>query len=57
MEVLSGPMSVNATSVFKEFDEAKILSIVHNKYVVVPADKAQNIIKFVCKTHEIKCIY
>ena len=29
--------------------------IIHDKYVVVPADKAHNNIVFVCKTYYIQC--
>ena len=42
MKVLSRSMSANATSVFKDPDVAKTLSTIHDKYVVVPADNAQN---------------
>ena len=35
-------MNANATSVFEDPDVAKSLSTRHDKYVVVPADKAQN---------------
>ena len=42
MGVLSRPTSVNATSVFKDIDVTTILSIIHGKYILVPADKAQN---------------
>ena len=56
MKVLNRSMSVNATSVFKDPDVAKTLSTIHDKYVVVPADKAQNNIVFVCKTFYIQCL-
>ena len=35
-------MSVNVTSVFKDPDVANTLFNVHDKYDVVPADKAKN---------------
>ena len=56
MKVLSRPMSVNATQVFKDSGLAKTLFITHDKYVVVPADKAQNNIVFICKTYYIQCL-
>ena len=43
IEVLSRSMSAMATSVFRDPDVAKTLSTIHDRYVVVPADKAQNI--------------
>ena len=36
-------MSANVTSVFKDPNVAKTLSVIHDKNVVVPADKAQSI--------------
>ena len=56
MHVLSRSMNANATSIFKDPDVAKTLSIIHDQYVVVPADKAQNNIVFVCKKHYIECL-
>ena len=35
---------------------ANTLSTIHDKYVVVPADKSQNNIVFVCKTFYIQCL-
>ena len=32
------------------------MSTIHDKYVVVPADKAQNNIVFVCKTFYTQCL-
>ena len=52
----SRSMSVNATSVFKDLDVAKILSTIHDKYVVVPADIVRNYIVFVCKTYYNQCL-
>ena len=43
-------MSKKATSIFKNLDVAETLSIIHEKYVVVPADKARNKIFFSAKT-------
>ena len=47
-------MSGIATSVFKEPDVAN--HCVHDKYVVVPADKAHNNIVFVCIQYYIKIL-
>ena len=35
-------MSVNATSVIKDPDVAKTLSTIHDKFVLLPTDNAQN---------------
>ena len=37
-------------------DVAAELAEIHEKFVVVPADKASNNILFVCKTHYINCL-
>ena len=37
-------------------DVAAELDEIHEKFVVVPADKASNNIVFVCKTHYINCL-
>ena len=50
LKALSRSFSVNATSVCKDPDVGKPLSSVHGKYVVVPPDKAQRSIVFVCRT-------
>jgi hypothetical protein len=34
--------NTKATSVFKDRDVVEIMSIIHDKYVVIPADKATN---------------
>ena len=43
-------------SVFDDQDVAVELAEIHEKFVVVPADKASNNIVFVCKTHYINCL-
>ena len=48
-------MNINAKSVFKDPKVARHLSELHDKYVVVPADKAPNNIAFVCKSHCTGC--
>ena len=45
--------SAHSTLILKDPNVAKHLSHFHDKYVVVPADKAPNIIVFVCKSHYI----
>ena len=47
---------VHTTSIFKDPEVSKDLAYLHEKYVVVPADKAQNNIVFVCKKHYIDCL-
>jgi hypothetical protein len=49
-------MSTRSTSVFKDPNVAKHLSLLHGKYVIVSADKAPNNIVFVCKSHYIDCL-
>ena len=46
---LKSSMSTKTTSIFNNADVVKTLSTLHDKYVVVPADKAPNNIIFVCK--------
>ena len=43
-------------SVFKDKDAVKCLSDLHDKYVVVPADKAANNVVFVCKSYYYECL-
>ena len=49
-------MSRRHESVFDDPDVAAELAEIHEKFVVVPADKASNNIVFVCKTHYINCL-
>jgi hypothetical protein len=42
-------------SVFKDQESVKCLSSLHDKYVIVPADKASNNIVFVCKSYYFEC--
>jgi hypothetical protein len=46
-------MSTRSTSILKDPNVAKYLSLLHDKYV---ADKAPNNIVFVCKSHYIDCL-
>ena len=46
-------MSRGHESVFDDPDVAAELAEIHERFVVVPADKASNNIMFVCKTHYI----
>ena len=50
---LGGSVSAHATLILKDPNVAKHLSRFHDKYVVIPADKAPNNIVFVCKSHYI----
>jgi hypothetical protein len=43
-------------SVFKDQEAVKRLSSLHDKYVIVPADKASNNIVFVCKSYYFECL-
>ena len=43
-------------SVFKDQEAVKCLSSLHDKYVIVPADKASNNIVFVCKSYYFECL-
>ena len=49
-------MSTRSTSIFKDPNVAKHLSLLHDKYGIVSADKAPNNIVFVCKSHNIDCL-
>ena len=49
-------MSIRSTSILKDPNVAKHLSLLHDKYVIVSADKAPNNIAFVCKSHYIDCL-
>jgi len=53
---LNGSMSTRSTSIFKDPNVAKHLSLLHDKYVIVSADKAPNNIVFVCKSHYVDCL-
>ena len=55
VSVLSRTMSRRHESVFDDPDVSAELAEIHEKFVVVPADKASNNIVFVCKTHYINC--
>ena len=48
-------MSTTATSIFKDPNVVKDLASLHDRYVVVPADKDPNMV-FVCKRHYISCL-
>ena len=56
ISVLSRTMSRRHDSMFDDPDIAAELAEIHEKFVVVPADKASNNIVFVCKTHDINCL-
>jgi hypothetical protein len=44
-------MSTRFTSIFKDPNVAKHLSLLHDKFIIVSADKAPNNIVFVCISH------
>ena len=43
-------------SVFKDQESVKCLSSLHDKYFIVPADKASNNIVFLCKSYYFECL-
>ena len=49
-------MSSKAKPVLNDINVASSLSSLHDKYVVVPVDKASNNIASVCKTYFINCL-
>ena len=53
---LSGSMSSRCTSIFKDPNVAKHLFFLHDKYVIVSADKAYSNIVCVCKSHYVDCL-
>jgi hypothetical protein len=54
---LSESMSTGrSSSIFKDPNVANHLLLLHDKYVIVSADKAPNNIVFVCKSHYIDCL-
>ena len=53
---LKRKMSCNVKSVLKDPAVAKCLSDLHEKFVIVPADKASNNIVFVCKYYYYLCL-
>jgi len=56
IKILSGSMSTRSTSIFKDPNVAKKLFFLHDKYVIVSADKAHNNIVFVCRSHYVDCL-
>jgi len=53
---LKWTMSTHATSIFKDPNVAKHLSLLHDKYVIVSAVNTTDNIGFVCKSHYIDCL-
>ena len=47
--ILRNSMATRYRSVFNDKDVSATLSDIHDKFVVVPADKASNNVVFVCK--------
>ena len=54
--ILSKTMSTKTRSVFTDHEVIKTLNSLHDKYVVVPADKAANNVIFVCKSYYYQCL-
>ena len=53
---LKNCVSSRPKSVFKDQETVKCLSSLHDKYVIVPADKVSNNIVFVCKSYYYECL-
>ena len=53
---LKNCVNARPQSVFKDKEAVKCLSSIHDKYVVVPADKAPNNVVFVCKSYYYECL-
>mgnify|MGYP007121707522 FL=1 len=49
-------MSTRVSNPFKNPEVVDALSSLHDKYVVVPADKASNNIVFICRKHYLQCL-
>ena len=49
-------MSTRCKSMFNIPAVVDELADIHDKYAIVPADKASNNIVFVCKAHYINCL-
>ena len=56
MEKPEGSMSTRSTPIFKDQYFSKHMSLLHDKHVIVSADKAPNDIVFLCKPHYIDCL-
>jgi hypothetical protein len=53
---LNGSMSIRSTSIFIDQNVAKHMPLLHDKCIIVSADKAPNNIVFVCKSHYVDCL-
>ena len=49
-------MKTKTPNVFHDPDVVKCLSSLHDKYVIVPADKVANNFVFVCKDYYLRCL-
>ena len=48
---------VDLSLYLKDHEAVKCLSSLHDKYVIVPVDKASNNIVFVCKSYYFECLF
>ena len=55
-EMLTRSINNKPKSVFSDTDVTEHLADLHNRYVIVPADKASNNVVFVCKTYYFECL-
>ena len=53
---LQGSVGTKARSILNDPEVISDLSHLHNKYVIVPADKASNNIVFICKAYYYDCL-
>ena len=53
---LNGSLNIRSISIVKDPNVAKHLSLLHDKYVIVSADKAPNNFVVVCKSHYVDCL-
>ena len=56
IHVLKTCVNSRPKSVCKDQEAVKCFSSLHDKYVIVPADKASNNIVFVCKSYYYECL-
>ena len=54
--MLSKTMSTKTQSVFADHEVNSTLNGLHDKYVVVPADKAANNVVVICKSYYYQCL-
>ena len=56
LELKTISVGLCSTSIFKDTTVVRHLSLLHDKYIIVSADKALNVIVIVCKSHYVDCL-